>query len=463
VLALRAAPGKRLPGGRLAVAAVLIAALAALNLIVAGQPWGIVYGLGLWGAKIAQAGGADLAATAFWSAPVHAERLGASVLTDVTSLTNIGLIVGAFLIMRGRAETGAPSMALAWRGWAGVVLAGLVLGYSARIAFGCNVGAFFSGISTGSLHGWVWFAAAFAGSIAGLKLRPLVLVPAARRGCRHDRDASQPAGPARRRIAGAGPRRHHRRLGPGAKRPARPVQRPAAPGAWLGRGAVGGALRGELSRNHREKCWQRRRAGARLGDIAHAEGVRHAFHHRGRGRDRAVACRLRRRRHGNHRSRPRRGAGERLHAGRSGHVRHDGRVSEFCPEEEGGTIELTDAHVRCVISQTGSFEEIFEAAGEETPSPTATDLGDGTVRVSFPLGDVAGEAQEMSADPNMVAMFRPMMEGHSIVLRISGAEIVSSNGTISDDGTSAMLEIVLTDLLDGPETIPETFEAVVRY
>jgi uncharacterized protein len=178
VLAARAAPGKRLPGGRLAVAAALIAGLAALNLVIAGQPWGIVYGLGLWGAKIAQAGGADLAATAFWSAPVHAERLTSSVLTDVTSLTNIGLIVGAFLIMRGRAVAGAPSMALAWRGWAGIVVAGLVLGYSARIAFGCNVGAFFSGISTGSLHGWVWFAAAFAGSIAGLKLRPLVLVPA---------------------------------------------------------------------------------------------------------------------------------------------------------------------------------------------------------------------------------------------------------------------------------------------
>ena len=178
VLAARAAPGKRLPGRQLAIAAALVAGLAALNLVIAGQPWGIVYGLGLWGAKIAQAGGADVAATAFWSAPVHAERLSSSVLTDVTSLTNIGLILGAFLIMRGRAEPGAPSMSLAWRGWAGIVVAGLVLGYSARIAFGCNVGAFFSGISTGSLHGWVWFAAAFVGSVAGVKLRPMVLVPA---------------------------------------------------------------------------------------------------------------------------------------------------------------------------------------------------------------------------------------------------------------------------------------------
>ncbi len=178
LLAVRAAPGKRLPGGRLALAAVLIAALAALNLVIAGQPWGIVYGLGLWGAKIAQAGGADVAATAFWSNPVHAERLSQSVLTDVTSLTNIGLVFGAFLIMRGRARPDAPVAALAWRGWAGIAIAGLVLGYSARIAFGCNVGAFFSGISTGSLHGWIWFAAAFLGSAAGLKLRPLVLVPA---------------------------------------------------------------------------------------------------------------------------------------------------------------------------------------------------------------------------------------------------------------------------------------------
>jgi hypothetical protein len=39
--------------------------LAAGNLAIAGQPWGIVYGLGLWGAKLAQAGGMDVASTAF--------------------------------------------------------------------------------------------------------------------------------------------------------------------------------------------------------------------------------------------------------------------------------------------------------------------------------------------------------------------------------------------------------------
>lgn len=172
----RSVPGKRLPAKRLWLVAALLAGLAALHLIVAGQTWGVVYGLGLWGAKLATAAGADLGTTAFWAAPGNAERLNASILTDVTSLTDIGLILGAFLVMKGRAAPGTPAPSLALVGWLGVIAAGLVLGYSSRMAFGCNVGAFFSGISSGSLHGWAWFAAAFVGSVAGLKLRPLVLV-----------------------------------------------------------------------------------------------------------------------------------------------------------------------------------------------------------------------------------------------------------------------------------------------
>jgi len=50
-------------------------------------------------------------------------------------------------------------------------VAGLLLGYSSRLAFGCNVGAYFSGISTGSVHGWVWFAMAFVGSMLGVRVR----------------------------------------------------------------------------------------------------------------------------------------------------------------------------------------------------------------------------------------------------------------------------------------------------
>lgn len=171
---LRAGAHQRVIPRRLWIAALVVAALAVLNLIVSGQPWGVVYGLGLWAAKGAQAIGMDLSSSAFWTAPTHVTRLQESLLTDVTSLTNIGIILGAFGIAAWRGGLGGDRTHLPWKGWAAAVVAGLLMGYSSRLAFGCNVGAFFSGISTGSLHGWAWFAAAFIGSILGVRLRPLV-------------------------------------------------------------------------------------------------------------------------------------------------------------------------------------------------------------------------------------------------------------------------------------------------
>jgi uncharacterized membrane protein YedE/YeeE len=153
-------------------AILALAGLAILHLVVAGQPWGVVYGLGLWVAKVVVAVGGDLSGSAFWSAPGNQAQVAASVLTDVTSLTDFGLIGGAALMAWWRAGLASPVGVLPARAWGAVIIAGLVLGYSSRLAFGCNIGAFFSGIGTGSAHGWVWFIAAFAGSWVGVRLRP---------------------------------------------------------------------------------------------------------------------------------------------------------------------------------------------------------------------------------------------------------------------------------------------------
>ncbi|MGD9774062.1 YeeE/YedE thiosulfate transporter family protein [Diaphorobacter sp.] len=151
------------------VGAVLLALLATLNLVIAGQPWGVVYGFGLWAAKIAQASGAaDLAGNWFWSQPGNAARLQETVLLDVTSITNIGILGGALWVSAGKP---AAAKALTGTQWAVALAAGLLLGYSSRLAFGCNVGAMLSGISTGSIHGWIWVPLAFAGTIFGLRIR----------------------------------------------------------------------------------------------------------------------------------------------------------------------------------------------------------------------------------------------------------------------------------------------------
>jgi uncharacterized membrane protein YedE/YeeE len=170
-----ATPQTRVLPRRLVFAAVVIAGLALANLLISGQPWGVVYGLGLWVAKGAVAAGVDLSGSAFWAAPATAERVTSSILTDYTSLTDIGIILGAFFVASWRVGgLSAKLPSLPARAWVGTIVAGFLLGYSSRLAFGCNVGAYFSGISTGSLHGWVWFAAAFVGSIYGIKLRPIL-------------------------------------------------------------------------------------------------------------------------------------------------------------------------------------------------------------------------------------------------------------------------------------------------
>jgi hypothetical protein len=44
------------------------------------------------------------------------------------------------------------------------------------LASGCNISAYFSGIASGSLHGWAWIATALLGNRIGLALRPVFVL-----------------------------------------------------------------------------------------------------------------------------------------------------------------------------------------------------------------------------------------------------------------------------------------------
>jgi len=57
------------------------------------------------------------------------------------------------------------------------LIGGVLMGYGSRIAFGCNVGAFFSGVASTSLHGWLWIACALPGSWIGIQWRPFFGLP----------------------------------------------------------------------------------------------------------------------------------------------------------------------------------------------------------------------------------------------------------------------------------------------
>lgn len=152
--------------------AVVLAVLAAGVLLVSGGIWGVTSAFGLWGAKVLQAIGLHPELWSFWQQPGQAEQLAGPVLADKNSLTNIGIILGAAV---------AATLAGVWsfrhrfdgKQVAAAFIGGILLGIGARLASGCNIGAYLGGISTGSLSGWIWGVVALAGTWAGLKLRPL--------------------------------------------------------------------------------------------------------------------------------------------------------------------------------------------------------------------------------------------------------------------------------------------------
>lgn len=151
--------------------AIALAGVNVATLLLAGRPWGVTSGFALWGAKIAQNLGIDVSAWAYWQRPGSLAALENNVLNDITSVMNFGIVLGA-LIAAGMAMKFSPKFQLSSRSLLAAVLGGLMLGYGARIAYGCNIGAYFGGISSTSLHGWLWFVAAFAGSAWATRLRP---------------------------------------------------------------------------------------------------------------------------------------------------------------------------------------------------------------------------------------------------------------------------------------------------
>jgi len=156
----------------LVAGAIALVVLNFATLALSGRPWGVTSAFALWGAKAAQLVGIDTASWTYWSTKANAAALAAPVTHDVTSVMDIGIVLGAMLAaaLAGRY---APQWRVPLRSLVAAVVGGLLLGYGARLAYGCNIGAYFSGIVSGSLHGWLWLVAAFAGNVIGTRLRPL--------------------------------------------------------------------------------------------------------------------------------------------------------------------------------------------------------------------------------------------------------------------------------------------------
>ena len=148
--------------------AIMLVIVSIGTILVLGRPWGITSGLTLWGAKWFYAIGIPIDTWDYWS-----NRMGGvnrSVFAHSTSVMNFGIILGA-MFAAGMAGRFGLAAKIDVKGLITAVVGGICMGYGARLAYGCNIGAYLGGIVSGSLHGWGWLVFGFMGSMVGSKIR----------------------------------------------------------------------------------------------------------------------------------------------------------------------------------------------------------------------------------------------------------------------------------------------------
>ncbi|WP_319380703.1 YeeE/YedE thiosulfate transporter family protein [Thiomicrorhabdus sp.] len=156
-------------------AVLLLAVLNYLILLVSQYPWAISWIFPKLGILGIQALSLPID-WEFWEFAAQNEAgLSKSVLDDSIMLTSLGMVVGVSLAFWGQAFLKGAKAAEGRepKSFCGTcdrikrllfsALTGAMMGYGAVIAFGCNVGGFFSGIISGSLHGWLWMFSALMG------------------------------------------------------------------------------------------------------------------------------------------------------------------------------------------------------------------------------------------------------------------------------------------------------------
>ena len=153
----------------LLLGATALAGIVLATFIVLGRPWGVTSAFPLWGVKALDGLGVPVQAWNGWSDKAVAR----SVFDHSTSVMNFGVMLGA-LVAAGLAGRFAPTARLSARDVATAIIGGILMGYGARLAYGCNIGGLVGGIASGSLHGWWWLLWGWTGSMAGVWMRRLI-------------------------------------------------------------------------------------------------------------------------------------------------------------------------------------------------------------------------------------------------------------------------------------------------
>lgn len=148
--------------------AILLSLFQIVTMVTTNDPWGVSGPFANWGAWIYRAFGGSVDKWNYFSSQGAQATLNAGFLNDPGSIRNLGIIVGALLATLMASQFKFKKIK-SYKQVIAAMIGGLLMGYGARIGFGCNIGALYSGIASLSVSGWVFAVFLFLGAIVGSK------------------------------------------------------------------------------------------------------------------------------------------------------------------------------------------------------------------------------------------------------------------------------------------------------
>jgi len=149
--------------------AILLSIFQIITLLITRETWGISAAFANWGGWIFEAFGGDVSDWLYFDLDNVKPLFEAGFLKDPKSIRNLGIIVGALLSTLLASQFKFRKIK-SKKQIISAAIGGLLMGYGARLASGCNIGALYSGIASLSLSGWVFGVFIFIGAIIGSKL-----------------------------------------------------------------------------------------------------------------------------------------------------------------------------------------------------------------------------------------------------------------------------------------------------
>jgi len=151
------------------IGAILLSVFQIVTLATTGNPWGVSGAFANWGAWLYRAVGGNVDKWYYFSTPGAQATLNGGFLNDPGSMRNLGIILGALMATLLASQFKIKKIK-SKKQVVAAIIGGLLMGYGARISFGCNIGALYSGIASLSLSGWVFGLFLFLGAMIGSKL-----------------------------------------------------------------------------------------------------------------------------------------------------------------------------------------------------------------------------------------------------------------------------------------------------